>query len=324
MSVFRIGVMTLLLGVSGAATSEDRHVIICGSGGEAEYIEKFDDWGGRLRGALTEVCGTAPENVTLLTERGDGAAQSTLENIEAVFRALAEQSTAEDRLFVYLAGHGSFRRDVSKLMIPGPDLSANALDALLDAIPVKECAVLNTASAGAGFINTLSAPGRILCSATKSIEERNATEFMAFFIEALETGGADQDRDGRISMLEACTHAAALTEAWYAGEHLIATEHAILDDDGDGFGTRLPITETEGDGALAAVLYLKDYTFAEGTPPERIEAYRVMLAAVEAHIGEKVALEETAYYKKLERLLVKAARANQVLREGEGEEVAEL
>lgn len=296
-----------------SAIAANHHVIICGSGGEEAYVKKFADWGDRLQAALVDHCAAEPDRVLLLTE-SDAERPSTLEGIRAAFHDLESCCTPEDTVWVYLIGHGSFRRNVSKLNIPGPDLAAEDLDALLDSLPAQQAVIVNAASSGAGFINVLSGPGRVVCSATKDVEQRNATEYMEHFIRALVEGGADQDRDERISILEACTHAAALTAAWYENEHLIATENAILDDDGDGLGTRLPIAGDQGDGRHASAIFLRDEAFPEGVAAAQIESYRDALAAVEALKARKAELEESQYYAELERLLIDAARAHRTLR----------
>jgi len=319
-------------GAALPAPAKSRHVILCGSGGEAEYGPKFREWGTRLRTVLTARFGATPDRVTLLMEPEPGNSApdtaSTLENIGAVFSGLITSVTAEDDMFVYLIGHGSHLKDESKFQIPGPDLTAAALDAMLAELPARRTIVINGTSASAGFINALSGPNRVIGAATKSAAEVNATEFMRFFIEALEDGSADRDRDERISVLEACEQAAALTASWYASETLIATEHSILDDNGDGLGTRLPIdpmlneappgtppvSAEQIDGALAAQVYLKDYSFPENAPKELITAYLAALDEVKALRARKGGMGESDYYAQLEALLLKAARANRDIR----------
>jgi hypothetical protein len=313
--------------------AEAHHIILSGSGGNAEYQQKFLDWGNRLRTALIDKSGCDPDHVILLSEmtsqangeQGDevsfpGRTQPcTLDNIRAAFDALAQHPEQIDELFVYLIGHGSHRNGVSKFNVPGPDLSAEELDALLAPFVDRRCIVINASSSSAGFINVLSGPNRIICTATKSTEERNATEFMAFFVEGLEEGSADRDRDGRISLWEACTQAVALTDAWYTSEGLISTEHALLDDNGDALGTRLSLNLTAApnqtlDGEAAGRCFIRDHVFPPQVPPALIAAYRDALGAVEAHIREKSEPLDPAYHTKLESLLVKAARANRAIR----------
>ncbi len=306
-----------------------RHVILCGSGGEKEYTPRFREWGRRLRDALAVRLGAAPANVSLLTESETESpppgTTTSLESIRAVFQTLA-QSGATDDVFVYLIGHGSYLKSESKFQIPGPDLTAEAFEAMLAELPAKRVIVIDGTSASAGFINVLSAPNRIICAATKSATEVNATEFMRLFIEAIEDGSADRNRDERISVLEACEQAAALTDSFYTSSTLIATEHAILDDNGDGLGTRLPIQIalqdappaatplSTPDGALADSVFLKDFSFPANAPKELTDAYLATLDEIKALKSSKTQKAEADYYAALEALLLKAARTNRDIR----------
>jgi len=155
------------------------------------------------------------------------------------------------------------------------------------------------------------------------VDEKNATEFMEYFIQAIEDGSADQDRDERISVLEACRQGAALTDAYYMGRGLIATEHALLGDNGDRQGTRLtgdlqsgaaaekPAADTKDrrDGALAEQCFLKDFSFPPATPRELIERYLSRLKQVDELKLKKAQMTSDAYYAALETLLVEAAGA---------------
>lgn len=314
--------------IAPAAPAASYHVLLCGSGGEEEYSEKFRDWGMRLRDALVMRLGVPVDNVVLLTEpetdNADTLLTTNLESIRATFAAMSDSVTPDDDLFVYFIGHGSYMKNVSKFHVPGADLTAEELDALLKAVPAGRTIVLNGTSSSAGFINVLSGDGRVICTATKSFAEINATEYMGFFIEGLEDGSADRNHDDRISFLEACEQASELTATWYTTEGLIATEHAILDDNGDGFGSRLPIElldlsmEEEKsangneflDGAFARQCYIKEYSFDPSVPRELIDTYLAALDEVTALKTEKSQLAEEAYYAQLEKLLLNAARTN--------------
>ena len=288
-------------------------LIVCGSGGQPDYSQRFAAWGERLRQALVQNMHHPPQNIRLLTE-SSSASPSSLEHIAASIDQLVQSLDREDVLFVYLIGHGSYRNDTAKLNIPGPDLSAAALDSMLQKSAAGRIVVINAASASAAFINVLSAPGRIVCSSTSSVEERNATWFMEYFAQGLEEESADQNRDERISILEACRQAAELTGAHYAADNLIATEHALLDDDGDGLGSRLPLDGDDDDGALAARTYLKDFRFPPQVPASVVHAYRTSLRQVEEFIRQKGTIEEGEYYKRLEELLVRTAQLNRQIR----------
>ncbi len=305
---------------AGQAWPAPFDLIVCGSGGDEEYSARFSEWGERLRKVLVEGLNHPEESVRLLTESGaDEAGVSSLEGIRAAIGQYAQRVTERDVLFLYLIGHGNYRRGAAKLNIPGPDLSADDLAIMLEEVSAGRIVVVNAASTSAAFINVLSGDGRIICTSTKSVEERNTTRFMAFFIQALEEGSADQNRDDRVSVLEICQQASSLTQAGYAGEGLIATEHALLDDNGDGLGSRLPLAPAAGegsDGGLAADCYLKDFQFPAGTSNELIDAYRTALREVEAFIAGKPEGGGDAYYARLETLLVKAARLHRKIRSG--------
>lgn len=306
---------SLLLAVSSlGAVPHD--LVLVGSGGQPEYEERFADWQRRLEAVLVERMGRAPGRVHAV------AGPDSLRAIERVFARLQNELEADDVLFVWLIGHGSYRNGTAKLNIPGPDLSAERLGVLLRSLATERVVLLNAASASAAFIAVLSAEGRVLCTSTRSAEERNAPVFMEYLLTALEGESADQDRDGRISVLEACAQADILTQASYEDKGLLATEHALVDGDGDGLGTRLSVRRDERlvsvsaapgkdgrDAARAAAVFLKDMQYPADTPAEWVRQYERALAAVEALIEQRGTLAEDAYYRRLEALFLEVARA---------------
>jgi hypothetical protein len=54
---------------------------------------------------------------------------------------------------------------------------------------------------------------------------------------------ADLDQDRQVSVLEAFLHASRRAAEFYQNEDRLATEHALLEDNGDGIGTRAEIFE---------------------------------------------------------------------------------
>jgi len=103
-----------------------------------------------------------------------------------------------------------------------------------------ECslAIINSASSSAPFINKLSAPDRVIVMASKSGFEQNYSRFHRYFAGAIGDLKADLDKDGQTSLLEAFLYGAHGVSEFYAGAGRLATEHALLDDNGDGLGTR--------------------------------------------------------------------------------------
>lgn len=296
-----------------AAATHD--LVLVGSGGEPEYEQRFADWQQRLEQVLAAKMGHAQDRLHVV------AGPDSLRAIERVVARLQNELKADDVLFVWLIGHGSYRNSVAKLNIPGPDLSAEKLGALLNSLATERVVLLHTASVSAAFISVLSAEGRVICTSTRSPEERNAPLFMEYILSALEGESADQDRDGRVSVLELCGQAAVLTQASYDDKGLLATEHALVDDNGDGLGVRLSaredgtfvgaftsLGEAGRDGVLAASVFVKDMQYPAGASAALVRQYEQVLAAVEALITQKGTLDEDVYYRRLETLFLDVAR----------------
>ncbi|MGZ8920299.1 MAG: hypothetical protein ACXW3L_04895 [Limisphaerales bacterium] len=96
---------------------------------------------------------------------------------------------------------------------------------------------INTSSSSAPFINALSAPNRVVIAATRSGHEQNLTRFGTYIGKAFADLTCDLDKDGQVSALEAFLMASRRVEDFYISEKRLATEHALIDDNGDGKGT---------------------------------------------------------------------------------------
>ncbi len=313
------------------------HLILSGAGGEKEYTEKFAGWGNRLANVIIQSTGAAEDHVTLFT--ADGTSKTPAISADIIATAIGElkgRVTDHDDLYIYLIGHGGYLKNESRFNLPGPDLTANAFKDLLSAAPARRVIVVDSTSSSSGFINVLSGQDRIIATATKSVDEVNAPEFMEYFIQGLEDSSADRDHDDRISILEACETAADLTAAFYLGSGFISTEHAILDDNGDGLGSRLPIPEDADavfaqtkpadapkdnvfDGTIAAKTYLKDFSFPASVPQELVDAYLVAIDEIEALKAAKPGMTSDEYSAQFETLIIKAARINRDIRSHAGD-----
>ena len=309
-------------------------VIIAGSGGDPEYREKFADWAVQLRQTLVDQMQRSKQEISVFLEppvdRFEDVRPVDLDALRLFFSELAKNHQADRDLYIYLIGHGSYLNGTTSFQIPGPDLNPAELKHMIDPIPAKRVILIHGGSVSAGFINELSGPNRVLVTAAKSVRELYATEFPGFLIQALREGIADRNRDERISVWEACRQAASLTEAWYRGRGLIATEHAILDDNGDGLGTRLyeepPPEEAiePRDGLLARQCFIKDFAFPSAAPPELIQTYLSLLDQVQTLKADKKKLAAETYYLRLERLFVAAAQAHRDIRAYRNEEETRL
>jgi hypothetical protein len=312
-----------------AQPSGDAHVlVVTGAGGEPRFSEAFHEAGAAMAKAAVERFGVAAANVVMLGERPERAptlvrAKSTKENVVAELARLATRSAEGDRVVVVLVGHGSHQGDVTRFNIPGPDLTDADLAAALGALRGRTVAVVVATSASGEMVKALSAPGRVIVTATKSGFEGNESIFARHFAEAWSGDGADADKDGRLSLLEAFDYARREVGREYERDGRLLTEHAVLDDDGDGAGTAEPPSDgRRGDGALARRFFLSGASAvaSSDTVVTRLRAERRDLESrLTALRGRKDSMETAAYERELETLLLAIARNGRDLRAREGE-----
>jgi hypothetical protein len=293
-------------------------LIINGAGGEPVYAKQFEQWTTQLSSVLSERLGFDSKQVRVLTEKpvDTTSARSTAEEVKRTFASLKSQLDANNVLFVFLIGHGSFDGKESKFNLVGPDLSASEYSVLLSALPTRRVVVFNMASASGEFIKSLSAKGRIIVTATRNGQETNATRFAGFFIAALNATDADTDQDGHTSVLEAFVYANRLTGDFYKRAGRLASEHALLEDNGDGVGHE---KVEAGEGLLARATYLDslsgDEAAASAATGKLLKERTRLEGEIEQLIARKGSMPETEYETNLERLFIELAKVNRSIKQ---------
>jgi len=307
----------LILGVlcvSGYAVESPTYsqtvILVVGEPGAAEYGQEFAE-SARL---WQQACAKGQvQCVTIgLDEQPDSSDRKKLKEVLA---GEAEESTAA--LWLVLMGHGTFDGRAAKFNLRGPDISAEDLGEWFKPLS-RPVVLINAASSSAPFLADLSAPGRVIVTATKSGFEQSYARFGRYLAEAIAEAKADLDKDGQTSLLEAFLTAASRTVEFYAGEGRLATEHALLDDNGDGLGTRAdwfrgirPIQKAADgaslDGYRAHQLHIvRSETEASMAPETRADRDRLELEVM-ALRDAKETLAEEEYYSRIEALLRKIA-----------------
>ena len=333
-SLALLGSVLAFMGVSEtsfeqASAQEQTHaLIVVGLGGNADYRDRFHNQAVALREAFTSKHGMLSEHVTYLGERPESAPEivtdkSTRDNVLSYLSTIAQQMGPSDRLLVILIGHGTSDQAEARFNITGPDLAPSDLQMALTGFPTQTLALVHTGSASGGFLEPLSGPNRIIITATRTQRERNATEFAQFFVEAITGESADLDKDERVSLLEAYQYAREEVIRFYEDENEILTEHALLDDNGDGTGSE-EVGLNEPDGSLAAGFQLGDISVTEeeiNQDPELARLYEER-RQIQARITElrvlRDAMQEEAYMAAMEELLVELALKNREIRAKEG------
>lgn len=294
-------------------------VILSGASGDEEFAKRFKGWTAELHKSLVERFGFDISRVTVLTESPEAgrALAATAEEVRRVFQNLRTQTGPESTVFIFLIGHGTYDGRQAKFSLVGPDIAATEYAELVSGLNARRVVIFNMASASGEFIKPLSARGRVVITATRSGQEQNATRFPEHFIAALSARDADADQNGRVSVLEAFEFASRLTARQYKDAGRLATEHALLDDSGDGVGHA---TAEGGDGALARNVYLDSLSLeqaAANAETGRLLRERERLEEeVEQLKSRKGSLPELQYEAELERIFVSLAKVNRSIKRG--------
>ena len=294
----------LWLGGGGLSRGEEADVIVAaGTGGNDEYAGTFAKWTASWEKAAA----------------AGGAHFTTANDLASLQQAVqAQAKETPEPLWLVLLGHGTFDGKEGKFNLRGDDLAASALAEWLR--PCKRPLVIVCGFSASGpFLKPLSAPDRVIVTATKSGSEINYARFGGYFAEAIADPAADLDKDGQTSVLEAWLSAAQRVADFYKNEGRIATEHALLDDNGDGIGT-----PPDWFAGVRVVKKAKDNRAPDGqrasqlclipSAPEReltpqLRADRDALETELAHLREtKAATPAAEYEAKLEALLLRLAQ----------------
>ena len=310
-------------------STEKYVVILTGAPAEEKHAQRFHDWSLRLVDVLTSSYGYRSDHITLLLGKGDPmesrvSGPCRKESIIETLNNLAATTKPGDQILFFLIGHGTSNEAGAKFNIVGPDITGEAFAQLLDAFSQRDIIVINTTGASHPFCAALSAPGRVIISATRSRAEKYDTVFAPYFIEALENRRADRDKNTRLSMWEAFHYAKQRIEKWYTDQDRIPSEHPTLDDNGDALLNIQP-EPTKNDGRLAQIAYLdvlpKTSSLggtAEGSVSPVVIELTTRVHELERAVfllrNRKAEIAAAEYKKQMETLLIDLAKTSRDLR----------
>jgi len=309
MFVRRIAALLVILcGSGGVLLAGQTVVAVVGAGGEEEFQKQFAQWAehwekaGKTGEAEFFAVGVDPEKTN---------------DVAQLQETLTKLPHDGEPLWLVLLGHGTFDGKEAKFNLRGPDFSAGELAKWLQPF-TRPLVIINTASSSAPFLNTLSRSNRVIITATRSGHEQNFARLGKYLSEAIGNAEADLDKDGQTSLLEAFVSAARQTTDFYKDEGRLATEHALLDDNGDGLGTqadwfrgvRAVKKPDKGglDGLRAHQLHLVRNDHEKKLAPQvRLRRDEIELAISRLREA-RATMKDDEYYKQLEPLLVEMAR----------------
>ncbi|AWM36562.1 hypothetical protein C1280_05665 [Gemmata obscuriglobus] len=296
----------------GLAPGDRPHVlVVVGAAGTPEYGAAFQKWADRW-GAAAQKGGSE----FMCIGREPEAKESDRDKLQALLARLPRAGAAP--LWVVLIGHGTDDGREARFNLRGPDVTARELADWLG--PVKRpVAVVNCTSASGSFVTHLSGPDRVVVTATRSGSESNYARFGEHIANAIGDPTADLDKDGQVSLLEAFLTASDRVREFYRSEGRLATEHALLDDNGDKLGSaadwfqgvRAVKRAKDGapvDGTRAHQWHLIPSVRERALPAEVRKRRDELELALAGLRDQKGRIGEDEYYARVEKLMVELAR----------------
>jgi hypothetical protein len=259
MTHHRFAFVGLILGLTaigegvaaGDVVTTRRALIVCGLPGDDEHRTLLAGAVSKIIGALTTRCGFGVEDIWLRFGDEAGSEErfgpvahrgpARRNEIERDVAELRRRLGPEDALWVIVLGHGHYDGHNAHVNLPGPDIDGQGLGKLFAGIPAREQVFFLTTSASGYLLRSLSVPGRVVITATEPDREVNETLFPLALTDVLAAPPpeADRDKDGVLSLLELYVAVVAEVLQRYATAEEIPTEHARLDDNGDGRGSEV-------------------------------------------------------------------------------------
>jgi hypothetical protein len=304
--------LSIGLCVAAAGTGDRPCVlIVVGAPGAPEYKSEFSRWADLWQAAAGKA---RAESIRIGST--DGAGVTDKERIRSTLAA--KVAASPEPLWIVLIGHGTDDGREAKFNLRGPDVTDVELSEWLTMVK-RQVVILDCTSASGSFINRLSGLNRIVITATKSGHEINFARFGQYLAEAIGDGRSDIDKDGQVSLLEAFLTASNRVDEYYRTHSQLATEHALVDDNGDRLGT--PASWFQGvratrrakngaplDGLRAHQVHLIPSDRERDIPVELRKRRDQLELSIAALRDQKSKLKEDDYYERVEKLMVELAR----------------
>lgn len=331
LTVLLAGTLFIWTASAQPATTTNRAIatilVVRGADGEAEYAMRFDQqieqWQAMANqaGVPVTVIGagsTAKKPPAQDEDSSDQPTANTPGDLKLLEEAIAQEAHPSPLpLWLVFIGHGTFDGHRARFNLRGPDVSAEQLADRLKPIQ-RPLVIINSSAASAPFMAALAGPDRIVITATRSGNEQNYAHFGEFLAGTISAPAADLDQDGQTSLLESFLSASSKVTEFYQTEGRLATEHALIDDNGDGLGTpaewfrgiravRKAQENRPLDGQRAHQIHLilspQEQLLSAEVRDRRDDLERRLFALRE----EKEKLPEAGYYARLEKLLLEIA-----------------
>lgn len=247
-------------------------LICCGLPGDEIHREKLTTAVRQLAGSSESVFEVDSERLQILAgdeemanslkDSGVNAGVCTRDEMTASLLLLSKKIHANDSLWVILLGHAQLYAGRSTFNVKGRDFDAVELSRWLEPVQCRERVLMLTMPVSGFWIKPLRGPRTVVISATDTDFEFTGTE-MPYALASVVSGNSEQaledrDQDGRISLLDLYVATSLEVHAKFKSLERLQTEHAQIDDNGDGVGHELhqpylPVDSAEGESPAKPV-----------------------------------------------------------------------
>lgn len=232
------------------APPKQRHaLLLCGHPGDPDHVKAFTETVKKLSDGLSRTAGipTERQHIVFGADKPKGLpganGPATREAVADAVTEVRKVVQPEDGLWVICLGHGYHDGRMAYWNLPGPDISAVEFGKLFAGFNCREQVFFMTFSLSGYFVSPLAKRDRVIIAATEADNESNETRFPDALAKVLtgelDPADHDVDKDGRMTLYDLYVSVAKEVAQDYARMEQLATEHAQLDDDGDGIGHEL-------------------------------------------------------------------------------------
>lgn len=240
-----------------ASVAANRWLLLsCGMPGDDEHREKMTEACRQIISAAEPVLGVSPERLRFLT--GDDVMHSELsslvkdsdictsETMELKLKQLATTIPPQDSCWVIAIGHGSLYGDRSQYNVMEKDFDQKQFGEWVRPLACNEQVFWLTFPISGFWIRPLKNDNRVVITATEADLEFTGTEMPYALASVLAGEGEhasleDIDQDGTISLLDLYLATNLEIDGRFKAIERLQTEHAQLDDNGDGRGSEVQL-----------------------------------------------------------------------------------
>jgi len=225
-------------------------VILCSLGGDEVHEERLTQTVKQIASSAGPVFGVEPEHMRVLLSSKEMVSKvpnskpCNRNSLQQLSTELTSLTNGDSNYVFFVVGHSHLEGRSCQFNIEGPDVDQLEYAKLFGGLPGKDQVHWIGLPASGYWIKPLTGPGRTIITATEPDMEITATEMPYALGSILTANGehsklSDLDGDGKLTLMDLYLAVTIEVHQGFVTQEYLPTEHAQLDDNGDGRGTEL-------------------------------------------------------------------------------------